>query len=107
LKSVGHRINAALEASKIGVPHPTDFSSRVRPLLAAANARNYSSFVKNTFLVIVIRERNRITFLPTRNEGAREGFVPIYDKAIEQETSEDPLQIADWAFEAIAECVCW
>jgi hypothetical protein len=98
---------AALEASKIGVPHPTDFSSLLQPLLAAANARNYSSFVKNTFLVEVMRESSRITFLPTRNEGARGGFAPIDDKAIEHEFSEDPLQIANWVFQAIAECVCW
>jgi hypothetical protein len=107
LKSVGLGIVAALEASKIGVPHPTEFSSLLQPLLAAANARTYSSFVRNTFLVEVLRERSRITFLPTRNEGARNGFTPIYDKAIEHEFSEDPLQIAEWAFGAIAECWCW
>jgi hypothetical protein len=79
----------------------------MQPLLAAANARNYSSFVKNSFLVIVKHESSKITFLPTRNEGAREGFVPLYDNAIEHVFSEDPSQIADWVFEAIAECVCW
>lgn len=67
-------IQAALDASQIGIPHPCNWDEVPDPLLDLAGVKTWSAFVKGASCLHVEGEGERITLVPTRNLGPKEGF---------------------------------
>ena len=85
---LGATVLSALERSKTGVPHPTEWKGLLEPLLQAAGVKSWGAFAKNAVCVLVSEEANNIELVPTVNLGAREGFEEDEEKE-EEERSEE------------------
>lgn len=82
---LGSMINTALNNSLSGVPHPLqgDWKDIPRPLFDAAAIQSWSAFVKGARCIsIALESEGRVSLLPTRNLGARDGFVPLRDREV-------------------------
>jgi hypothetical protein len=77
---LGRLILEALDRSQENVPHPTSWEGGLDPLLEVAGTKNWKTFVKSTRCVGIEFETNRVTFLPMKNLGAKDGFVPLEGK---------------------------
>ena len=69
---IGLTVRKCLEASRYGMPHPTDAdrTKRIQPLLEAAGVKSYSDFAKLARSVrVMIKENGMVTLLALRNEG--------------------------------------
>jgi hypothetical protein len=72
----------SLSESKQGVPTPPrDFDSSLT-LLKAAGVASFSTFAKSAKSVSVELIEDVIEITPDRNEGVKNGFVPMTDKVI-------------------------
>ncbi|MEH2484985.1 hypothetical protein [Bradyrhizobium sp. AZCC 2230] len=82
VSGVGAAVLEALQLSREGIPHPApaDWSKLFKPVLKAAGVGSWKTFVRSTKDVIVRFETNRIVYIPTRNLGSRNGFVPLPEK---------------------------
>lgn len=80
LDEAGRAIRTCLEASSLDVAPPRSFSGVFDPVLELAEARSYNAFVKSAKCCEIELQDEVMTFLPTRNEGAEEGFVPLGTK---------------------------
>jgi hypothetical protein len=77
---VGQAVLVALEGSKEGISHPTQWKGRFDPILQLAHVPSWNAFVETTKCVQIELESDEVSFIPTRNLGARDGFEPIQDK---------------------------
>ncbi|WP_432288796.1 hypothetical protein SLT36_30265 (plasmid) [Aminobacter sp. BA135] len=75
---VGRSIKECLAASREGVPHPVSFTNLFDPVLDLAGVKSFGTFVKSAKCVeIEANDAETVTLIPTRNEGADGGFVPL------------------------------
>lgn len=75
LNHVGRAVKQCLMESRDGVPHPKVFTGSFEPVLTLAGVKSYSTFVKSAKCMLIKMSGSEIvTFVPTRNEGARGGF---------------------------------
>lgn len=74
---LGRSIRRCLDASSEGVPHPKSFTNLFDPVLALAGVKSFNTFVKSAKCVEVEMAGETATLIPTRNEGAEDGFVPL------------------------------
>lgn len=73
-EELGAAARQALASSRDGVPHPSNWSGVLQPLLAAAGVRSWNTFAKSASC-IELEDRDGALFLfPTANLGATEGF---------------------------------
>lgn len=79
---VGRAVRACLEGSSNGVPHPKSFATNLfEPVLNLAGVKSWGTFVKAAKCVEVETSNDTVaTLIPTRNEGAKEGFLPMASK---------------------------
>ncbi|MCW3842176.1 hypothetical protein ONA70_18945 [Micromonospora yasonensis] len=76
-KELGAAVRHMLDASRSGVPTP-DLRygpSPFAPVLAALGLRSWATYAKGTVHVDVEQDGDEVLVTPTRNGGAREGFV--------------------------------
>lgn len=78
---LGKALRECLAASSEGVPHPKSFTNLSDPMLNLAGVKSYNTFAKSAKCVEVELHGETVTLIPTRNEGAEGGFVPISGKA--------------------------
>jgi hypothetical protein len=77
LACLGRAIIKALEGSREGVEHPTTWKGIFNPILHLAGAKSWGAFAKSAKCVEIEFETNRVSFVPTKNLGARDGFEPL------------------------------
>jgi hypothetical protein len=79
-EEVGQNLLDCLSSSKEAVPHPTEWAGGFKPFLSAVGVRSWKAFVTGTKHVGVAMQNETITFEPSRNDGAKGGFVPLPNK---------------------------
>ena len=71
---MGNALLAALEESKLSVPHPTQWKGILQPLLSAAGVKSWKTFAKSAVCVEVEAQDSRVELIPTQNLGSDDGF---------------------------------
>jgi hypothetical protein len=91
---LGAALRRMLAAARTGVPNPHlgGGSSPFAPMLATLGLRGYSTFLKGTRHVDVEADADAVVLTPTRNGGAREGFVGLPEQAVRL-TAPDPAAL--------------
>jgi hypothetical protein len=79
---LGNAILTVLDGSKENIAHPTSWTGRFDVVLKLAGVKTWSVFAKSAKCVQIEFETNRISFLPTRNLGAKDGFEPLPAKVL-------------------------
>ncbi|MEU8261968.1 hypothetical protein AB0C02_15260 [Micromonospora sp. NPDC048999] len=81
--TLGAAVRRMLDASRGGVPTP-DFQgpSQFAPILDALGLRSFNGYARGTRHVHVEQDTGAVTVIPTRNGGAREGFVGLAEHAV-------------------------
>ena len=74
-EELGEAVGKALDGSRTGVPHPTNWNTLPDPLLNAAGLRSWSRFSRGAVSVDVREVDGKLTLTPLKNLGPREGFV--------------------------------
>jgi hypothetical protein len=76
---LGRAVLAALEGSQQNVPHPTqdEWKEVAAPVLKTADVKSWSTFAKAAKNVDIRFDTNRVSFIPTRNLGPRDGFAAL------------------------------
>ena len=72
--ALGEAVRTTLDASKINVPHPTEWDHGLEHLLAAAGVKSWSTFAKSALCVEINAEAQTLVLTPTMNLGPRKGF---------------------------------
>ncbi|WP_433350327.1 hypothetical protein [Micromonospora sp. CA-111912] len=81
---LGAAVRRMLDASRIGVPTPDlrGGPSPFAPALDALGLRSWATYAKGTRHVDVEQDGATVLVSPTRNGGAREGFVGLTGQAV-------------------------
>ncbi len=103
VRELGRSLRECLAASGEGVPHPKYFNGLFDPVLNLAGVKSFNAFVKSAKCVDVEQNGETATLIPTRNEGAKDGFAPLLGKAQIAGTEDDALGAAAIAALALAE----
>lgn len=84
-QALGEAIQRAIGASRDGIPHPApgDWPAINKRFLAEVGAKSMSAFMKGAYCVGVAKNARTITFEPTRNDGARGGFIDVKERRFE------------------------
>jgi hypothetical protein len=78
---LGEAARAAMSASRTGVPHPQTWAGLLDPLLRLAGVKTWSTFAKSATCAEIEEEGAKVSVIPTRNLGAKEGFQPVPARA--------------------------
>jgi hypothetical protein len=81
-KNLGSAVIDALNSSKEQMPHPTTWKSIFDPILKLSGSKSWNNFVKSTRCVEIELDENIICFIPTLNQGEKEGFSQLSSKKI-------------------------
>ncbi|SBT46039.1 hypothetical protein [Micromonospora narathiwatensis] len=83
-RELGAAVRRMLGASRAGVPTPAlrDGPSPFAPVLDALGLRTWATYAKGTRHVDVEQDAGTVVVSPTRNGGAREGFVGLTEHAV-------------------------
>jgi hypothetical protein len=100
----GEAALAVLNASQEGVPHPTNWSGLVAPLLELAGVKSWATFMKGAACLNLEVEGEQLKVIPNRNLGPKEGFEPVPENAVELPFPSSPGQIGAALEEALARC---
>ncbi len=82
LEGMLEAVAAALMVSREGVPTPPPDFDPTAPLLLAAGVASWSTFARSAKSVDVELVNGVVEITPYQNRGARQGFVPIREKAV-------------------------
>jgi len=74
---LGSAVLHALEGSQEGIEHPTSWKGIIDPVLQLAGVKSWDAFAKSARCVEIKFGTNRVSFLPTKNLGAKDGFEPL------------------------------
>ena len=77
----GRALRDSLAASVSNVPHPRSWAHHFDRFLEVADVKNWRAFVKNTRSVGVEDDGVSLILTPSRNQGARDGFTELLDRA--------------------------
>jgi hypothetical protein len=66
----------ALAGSLSDVPHPTEWTKLLLPLLKQAKVKSWSAFAESATCAEIEKDDGRTTVVPTRNLGVAGGFEP-------------------------------
>ncbi|MEU5722779.1 hypothetical protein ABZ783_13250 [Micromonospora sp. NPDC047738] len=83
-RDLGAAVRRMLAASRTGLPSPDlrGGPSPFAPVLDALGLRSWTSYAKGTRHVDVEQDADAVLVSPTRNGGAREGFVGLAEHAV-------------------------
>jgi hypothetical protein len=74
---LGDAVLRALDDSVDAIPHPDSWEEVFDSLFRVAGVRSWAAFSKSVKCVEIGASGNRVSFAPTKNLGAKQGFVPI------------------------------
>lgn len=97
---LGQAIVAALDGSRSGVPHPTDWKAVLQPLLAVSGTKSWVAFAKAATCLGVEEDAGQIVLVPMRNLGKNEGFEPVFANRVFT-TRDDPARMGALAAELL------
>ncbi len=92
---VAEAILSALGRSRVGVPHPQDWSGHTRPLLEAAGVPSWRAYVNGTKSISITQEGDSISLTPMINKGAREGFGFQNERTVVVPATAAPDELGD------------
>lgn len=78
---LGQVVLDTLKLSKRGVPHPTNWSGVPHPLYKPARVTSWKALMKGAKQCALSDDGKRLTLVPTRNAGPREGFQDLTELA--------------------------
>jgi hypothetical protein len=67
-------ISAAIDGSRRGVQHPVVWDSMFAPVLQLAGVKTWPTFVKGAARIALSQIDRKLTIMPTRNLGAKDGY---------------------------------
>jgi hypothetical protein len=102
--ALGGAILRALEASAIGVPHPTDWGNIFSPVLDLAGVKSWATFVKGASLVGIEANGPKIVLTPHHNQGPKEGFDPLENQHIQIPAEASVSDLGQAALNVFALC---
>lgn len=79
---LGEDVLKALAGSREDIPHPTSWAGSFDPVLRAASVKSWKAFIKSAKCVEIEFSTNRVSFLPTKNCGAQDGFKHLQAKTM-------------------------
>lgn len=82
IDQLGKAIEEALERSKIGMAHPSDWSAIEYPLPELAGVKTWAAFMKHAKCANIKDVDNHIEFIPNKNLGPEKGFEQIEEETI-------------------------
>ena len=88
---LGQAILDVLRASHEGVEHPTSWMGLFDPVLKLAGTGSWGAFAKAAKCVEIEFGTNRISLIPTKNLGPRDGFEPLPAKTEMSPPEGEPL----------------
>jgi hypothetical protein len=88
---LGRCVAEALEVSREDVAHPASFAHAFDPILDVAGVSSWDSFTEGVLCVGISVENGRMSFVPTKNLGAQQGFGYLKDKQISISSTEPAL----------------
>jgi hypothetical protein len=76
---LGRAVLTALEGSQRNVPHPArdEWKEVAAPVLKAADVKSWHALAKAAKNVDIRFDTNRVSFIPTRNLGPKDGFIGL------------------------------
>jgi hypothetical protein len=74
---LGDAIFEVLGGSTENISHPTFWKGVFDPIIQMAGVKSWNAFSKSAKCVEIEFETNRVSFLPTRNLGPKDGFEPL------------------------------
>jgi hypothetical protein len=82
---LGESVQQSLAASTEGLPHPSpaEWPGVNRRFLTVVGAKSMTAFMKGARCVGVAENAKTIAFEPTRNEGAKAGFIEAGERRFE------------------------
>ena len=81
-ESNGDVVMQALEHSRQGVPHPTDWRGLVKPLMLASGTKSWNDFAKTAICCEIVEEGENVVLIPTRPDDKNRSFQRVSDLAI-------------------------
>ncbi|PZR05606.1 MAG: hypothetical protein DI539_24865 [Flavobacterium psychrophilum] len=93
-----------LDASKMGVPKPKDFEKSLKQYINAIGLEAHEDLYKDSFCVSVVDRNETSSFLPSRNEGIKGGFVILQADKIEIPEKSNTDEVVHALIKAIEKC---
>ncbi len=103
LIGVESALQAALAESKVGMPHPEDWTPVMEPLLTASGAAKWPDFLKAAVCLGVEQRGEVLSVVPTRNLDEEGGFEPLLTEAVRHDRTA-PGHLAQALAEARGRC---
>lgn len=100
----GDILRQMLYESREGVEHPTQWGNLSEPLYKLAGVKTWGTFAKITKCCEVEYEGDEIRFIPHRNLGPKEGFVPIESQVMIANSSLSNEEIGLMVDAALEKC---
>jgi hypothetical protein len=101
---LGESASDVLNASHEGVPHPTNWSALLEPLLRLAGVKSWTTFMKGAKCVSLRLDCSGLRLIPHHNLGGKEGYRPIEEQVIVL-VSPSPLEaIGKAVYESLSRC---
>lgn len=79
---LGAMVRDALAGSRSGLPHPSDWTSLLSPLLVQAKVRSWNIFFESATCTEVEEDRGRTRVVPTKKHGGDGGFEAVLTRAV-------------------------
>jgi hypothetical protein len=89
----GEAILQAIEASKDGVPHPTNWNGLIDPLLELSGVKSWATFMKSAVCVSLHSDGARLKLIPNRNLGPKGGFEQVLASTVELSYQATPEEV--------------
>ncbi|MGO4569998.1 hypothetical protein AB4Z52_34445 [Rhizobium sp. 2YAF20] len=92
LDQLGNNVVAALNQSKIGIPHPaqSEWKALQAPMLTAAGVKSWAKFAKKTMAVGIEYEGDSVSLIPSSNYENKGGDTP-WEKTVKSGVSAEEL----------------
>jgi hypothetical protein len=88
---MGRCVAEAMAISREDVAHPASFAGAFDPILEVAGVPSWDTFTEGVLCVGISVENGRMSFVPTKNLGAQQGFGYLKDKQIAISSTEPAL----------------
>jgi hypothetical protein len=94
----------ALDASKDGVPHPTNWKRVISPLLELAKVKSWSTLAKGAICLTLESDGEQLKVIPNQFLGPTEGFEPVAEGAVTIAISSSADEIGSVLEKALTGC---
>lgn len=81
-EELGKAVEQALDASRIGIEHPSNWDTIDCPLPELAGVKSWATFMRNARCTNIKEMNEYIELTPNRNLGPSEGYEPISEAKI-------------------------